>query len=150
MGESWVDLFEHLHDTGAVVLDGPRVRLPDFEVTLDASQQALLDQLQAELQAAGLEGLKYADALSSQPDLLHLMLGDLTVTRVGDHVLWAAHLTELAATVKTFLQSNGQMHPADFKAMTGLSRRHAIPLLEWLDSKKVTVRSGDARVAGTA
>ena len=33
-----------------------------------------------------------------------------------------------------------------FKDLTGVSRKYAIPLLEWLDRERVTRREGDARV----
>jgi len=35
---------------------------------------------------------------------------------------------------------------ADFKQWTGISRKYAIPLLEFLDRTRVTRREGDARV----
>ena len=38
------------------------------------------------------------------------------------------------------------MGPTDFKAITGLSRRHAIPLMEWLDTQGVTLRQDNCRV----
>jgi selenocysteine-specific elongation factor len=34
----------------------------------------------------------------------------------------------------------------DFKGWTGLSRKHAIPLLEYFDREHVTRREGDQRV----
>jgi len=37
---------------------------------------------------------------------------------------------------------------ADFKEALGVSRKHAIPLLEYLDRRRVTVRRGDLRVPG--
>ena len=38
------------------------------------------------------------------------------------------------------------MTPGDFKEISGLSRRHAIPFLEFLDKQRLTVRKGDGRV----
>jgi len=35
---------------------------------------------------------------------------------------------------------------ADFKELTGVSRKYAIPLLEYLDRERVTRRVGDERV----
>ncbi len=35
---------------------------------------------------------------------------------------------------------------ADFKSWTNISRKYAIPLLEYLDQQHVTKRDGDARV----
>jgi selenocysteine-specific elongation factor len=37
------------------------------------------------------------------------------------------------------------MSVADFKDEFGLTRKLAIPVLEWLDSNRVTVRQGDVR-----
>ena len=45
------------------------------------------------------------------------------------------------------LAERGELTPGDFKELTGLSRRGAIPLLEWLDAQKVTRRQGDVRVS---
>ena len=38
------------------------------------------------------------------------------------------------------------MDVAGFKERYGISRKYAIPLLEWLDRERVTRRVGDARV----
>ena len=38
-----------------------------------------------------------------------------------------------------------QFSVADFKDWAGISRKHAIPLLEYLDVQRVTRRVGDAR-----
>jgi selenocysteine-specific elongation factor len=37
------------------------------------------------------------------------------------------------------------LSPVAFKDLTGLSRKYAIPLLEWLDKERITVRVGDVR-----
>ncbi len=146
---SWGDLFQQLHDEGVIVLEGPRMRLADFEIVLDPAQEAARTELMAALKGAQLEGLKYADTVTAHPDLLHLLLGDGTAVRVGDQILSGPALTVLVQQVRDFLVAETRMLPADFKAMTGLSRRHAIPLLEWLDGAKVTTRSGDGRIAGS-
>jgi selenocysteine-specific elongation factor len=39
------------------------------------------------------------------------------------------------------------MAPGDFRDLTSLSRKYAIPLLEHLDKERVTVRVGDKRLA---
>ena len=53
------------------------------------------------------------------------------------------HSKDFAAHV----ERSGPMSPVDFKELTGLTRKNAIPLLEWLDSKRITRRDGDRRVA---
>ncbi len=58
-------------------------------------------------------------------------------------------LDGLKASVLGFFAGQTELSPADFKELAGgLSRKHAIPLLEWLDSEGITRRLGEARVAG--
>jgi selenocysteine-specific elongation factor len=147
---SWVDLFEQLHEAGKLVLAGPVVRLPGFEVTLSPAEQSQLTEIERALTEADLTGLKYAQVATEQADLLHLLLDQGRAIRVGEQVLRTPVLDQLRSRVEDYLREHDQMHPADFKSMTGLSRRHAIPLLEWLDTQKVTIRRGDARISATA
>jgi selenocysteine-specific elongation factor len=66
--------------------------------------------------------------------------------RVGQG--YAAHRDSLES-LRTKLRDLAERKPlfgvADFKALTGLSRKHAIPLLEYLDRSGVTERRGDSR-----
>jgi len=66
---------------------------------------------------------------------------------MGGRIFPRARLDALIADVRGLLKAKGEMSPGDFKELTGLSRRAAIPLMEWLDAEAVTVRVGDVRVA---
>ena len=44
-----------------------------------------------------------------------------------------------------FKAKSAKIDVAKFKEMTGVSRKYAIPLLEYLDRERVTRRVGDAR-----
>jgi selenocysteine-specific elongation factor len=44
-----------------------------------------------------------------------------------------------------FLEENEEMTTPQFKEMTGVSRKYTIPLIEFFDSQKVTIRVGDNR-----
>ena len=46
------------------------------------------------------------------------------------------------------IADRGLITPAAVREMTGLSRKHLIPLLEWADRAGLTIRSGEGRVAG--
>lgn len=68
---------------------------------------------------------------------------------VGEHHYDSASLTALREGVARWLDRHATLTPTDFKELCGgITRRHAIPLLEWLDREGVTRRVGDARVAG--
>ena len=44
------------------------------------------------------------------------------------------------------LIKDGKATPASFKELTGLSRKYIIPLMEYFDMNKLTVRVGDHRI----
>ncbi len=48
------------------------------------------------------------------------------------------------------IQRLGRATPAQLREKTGLSRKYLIPLLEWMDAQRLTVRQGDSRGAGPA
>ena len=139
-------LVQRLADRGAVVLDGPRLRASDFTVHLTPAQQRTYDQVVSEVTAAGPAAPKFTDVLARSPELVSLLLNRGTLVRYGDRVSTRSVLDTVQREVRAFLEEHGRMQPTDFKETYGLSRKHAIPLLEWLDSTKLTVRDGDARI----
>jgi selenocysteine-specific elongation factor len=58
----------------------------------------------------------------------------------------AEALQEAVGRVVAFLQARQAITPQEIKDLLGISRKYAIPLLEWLDSQRLTVRLGDKRV----
>jgi selenocysteine-specific elongation factor len=44
-----------------------------------------------------------------------------------------------------FLNQQGEISTPQFKDMTGASRKYVIPLIEYFDTKSVTIRIGDIR-----
>jgi selenocysteine-specific elongation factor len=78
--------------------------------------------------------------------LLQLMIKDGRLVRVSPELLLHRDTAErLKAMVR---QRKGQRFGVgEFKEWTGVSRKYAIPLLEFLDRERVTRREGDRRVA---
>jgi len=139
-------LVARLADAGTVVLEGPRLRVADFTVTLTPDQQRTQDRILAELEEQGAAAPKFTDILARSPHLVSLLLNRGVLVRYGDRVSTRTALEQVQARVRAFLEANGRMQPTAFKELFGLSRKHAIPLLEWLDASKLTVRDGDARI----
>lgn len=65
---------------------------------------------------------------------------------MGDRLYHPQVLAGVVSAVETWFESHSTLDPAAFKEMFGLTRRTAIPLLEWLDTRGVTKRQGDVRV----
>jgi len=147
-------LVDRLAETGAVVVKGPIVRLASFEIALSEAEAALSDRIVATLDAAGVGGIASQALHEAHPEpetaaLVHLLDkrgAAVSIPLVG----WVAAtaLDDLAARLRAWFLEHDRLSPGDFKELTGLSRRTAIPLLEWLDKQKWTRRTGDARAVG--
>lgn len=55
-------------------------------------------------------------------------------------------LEELRGRLVAFLKERGKITTQEFKALTGTSRKYAIPLAEYFDAVRLTLRVGDERV----
>lgn len=100
-----------------------------------------------------LAGLKVDRARAQK--IVTLMLREKALVKVSEELVFHGRaLEELRARVKALRAAAGtssagavvKMDVARFKEMTGVSRKYAIPLLEWLDRERVTRRVGDERV----
>jgi selenocysteine-specific elongation factor len=78
--------------------------------------------------------------------LVTALLRDKTIVRMGDDNLFihSEVLKQLCAKITRLRGS--QMDVASFKQLTGLSRKYAIPLLEYLDRQRITHNQGDRRL----
>ena len=55
-------------------------------------------------------------------------------------------LAEIQDALVGYLQANKEIGPSGIKDLLGVSRKYAIPLLEYFDAQRVTVRQGEHRV----
>jgi selenocysteine-specific elongation factor len=78
--------------------------------------------------------------------LMTQLLRDRTLIKMGAGALYV-HQRALAQLRKQMSELRGQtLDVASFKQLTGLSRKYAIPLLEYLDRERVTRKDGDQRL----
>jgi selenocysteine-specific elongation factor len=76
-----------------------------------------------------------------------VLLKDGTLVQVAEGMVFHRDaLDELKKTVKAFKATRPRIDVAFFKEKVGVTRKHAIPLLEWLDRERVTQRAGNERV----
>ena len=87
--------------------------------------------------------------LAEKPVLEHLSLlvRQGRAVKVKSDLYYAPGPLQLISdTLLEHLQAKGEITPAEFREITGLSRKFMIPLLEYFDSLKMTVRVGDKRL----
>ena len=79
--------------------------------------------------------------------MVNVLLEEKRLVRVkGDMFFHTESLREIEQGLKDFLKRNGAITPGEFKELFSISRKYAIPLLEYFDSKKITMRMADKRI----
>ena len=92
-----------------------------------------------------LAGLK-VDKVRAQK-IVTLLLRDKVLLKVSeDLVFHQSALADLCQKIAALKNTTPKIDVARFKDMTGVSRKYAIPLLEYLDRERVTRRVGDERI----
>ena len=92
-----------------------------------------------------LAGLKVDKARAQK--IMTLLLRDRVLIKLSDDLVFhQGVLAELRQKVAALKSATPKIDVARFKDMTGVSRKYAIPLLEYLDRERITRRVGDERV----
>ncbi len=106
----------------------------------------LLERLNASGQGSVVRGQEMRKAKEKEVlDIANLLAKEGRLVKIKEFFFSKDSIDGLVATIRAFFAKKSDMTPPDFKEMTGLSRKFAIPLLEYLDSQKVTIRVGDVR-----
>jgi selenocysteine-specific elongation factor len=75
-----------------------------------------------------------------------LLLRDKVLIKVSNELVFhRSALEQLRRELTAYKAKLPRIDVASFKELTGVSRKYAIPLLEYLDRERVTRRIGDAR-----
>jgi len=133
---------------------GELVHLPGRGVVMkdeEAESKKIIEQAFA---SAGLKvpslkevlaGLK-VDKIRAQK-IVTLLLRDKVLIKISEELVFhQSALADLRQRIAALKASAPKIDVARFKDITGISRKYAIPLLEYLDRERVTRRVGDERV----
>ncbi len=75
-----------------------------------------------------------------------VLLKDGTLVQIAEGMVFHREvLDQLKADVREHKSKSERIDVSGFKEMAGVTRKHAIPLLEWLDRERVTRRAGNER-----
>ncbi len=143
-----------LEKKGKIVVDRENVRRADHRVDLGIGLETMRNDIEIHYSRAGLspptvrEVLeKYADKKDNARDVLSVLLREGALIRVTEDLYFSGEaILKLREAYKKQLLAQGQANPASFKDLTGLSRKFIIPLMEYFDLSKLTIRSGDVRI----
>ena len=148
-------LISSLSKQGSIVQEGAEVRLAGHQVALHVDEQAVQEKIGRVYQQAGLEPPLLKEVLASFPELpekriqqvMDLLLRQGLLIKINESLIFHKEaLTALAEKMTAFMLKEGEIDAPRFKDLTGLSRKFSIPLLEYFDKIKLTIRVGDKRV----
>lgn len=132
---------------------GDLIRLPGRGVVMKDEETESKKKIEDGFAAAGLKvpalheviaGLKVDKARAQK--IVTLLLREKVLIKVSDELVFhRGVLEQLRRQLIAYKEQSSRIDVAKFKELTGVSRKYAIPLLEYLDRERATRRVGDAR-----
>jgi selenocysteine-specific elongation factor len=155
--ETFRAVLSRLETQGRIVSDKDIVRSAAHSQTLAPADQQLKDTLAKIYTDAALSPPTWNEALAQTGKtdaaharkILQLLFDDGTLRRVTNEFLfYGPALDDLIEKLRAHAAATPDrlIDVAAFKDIAGISRKYAIPLLEYLDLQRVTRRAGDKRV----
>jgi selenocysteine-specific elongation factor len=141
-----------LKQTRDIVGEADLLRLAAHKVTFKVDEDAALAKIEQAFEQAGLAVPATSEVLAGcgveaarARSLLQILLKRQRLVRVGEDLLF--HISAIESLTAILAARKGQRFTVpEFKEWTQVSRKYAIPLLEFLDRERRTRRDGDSRV----
>ncbi len=154
--EVFRDVIAQMEKDGAFVSEKEIVRLRDHSRELSAEEAQAKENLETAYRDAGVSPPALTDAFARAGldntrgrKILQLLLDSGSLVKVhGDMLFHRAALDNLTEKLRTHAapRPDRSIDVGAFKELAGISRKYAIPLLEYFDRQRVTRREGDRRI----
>jgi selenocysteine-specific elongation factor len=148
-------VLEELSKTKPLFVRDNRVRTGSRTIEVESDLALEIDRLETAIKKAGLVFLRLTEidlgwkGRSPLQDALQFLKENGRIIRVGDDgYLHIEAFDSCVRAMRGWFESHEDLAVGDLKELFGITRKHAIPLLEHLDRTKVTVRDGNVRRKG--
>jgi selenocysteine-specific elongation factor len=158
-GDAGPEIFQaalaQLVSTKEVVVTGDAVKLAGRTVQLNTEDARIRAGIESAYAQSGLSSPSPAEVFAKLGadqaralNVLQLLLREGVLLKVADGIIFhASALADLRGKLaQRKQQNNSRLSVPTFKELAGVSRKYAIPLLEYLDRAGVTRRDGDERI----
>ncbi len=150
-----------LEKTGALVSEKEFVRAASHKLSLSSDDTALRDRLEKIYKDAALEPPTLDEALSAaragggaareyERKIFQLLLDARLLARVSPDLFFHREALDILTTKLREYAAQHEPHRLidvpTFKTIAGITRKYAIPLLEYFDREHITRRAGDKRI----
>jgi selenocysteine-specific elongation factor len=149
-------LLNELIQSREVVLEKDKLRLPDHQIS-SVDEKGLVKRVEEAVLKGALQppsSKELSEEWSEEEEkvrsvLEHLVHEGVLVKIKSGMVFHRIHFENLREKLITYLKRNKEITTPQFKEITGASRQYAIPLIEYFDQIKLTLRVGEKRVLRT-
>ena len=144
-----LELLDLFIENNEIRLEGNLIAEKDFVVNYDKKQLAEKERIEKALLEGGFTPPTIKDLTNGEKPKVEILesLIDNTIVRLdADLVLHANVLKEAIQKVEEHFKENDQMGLAEFRDMTGSSRKYSMAILEYLDKLGITRRVENYRV----
>ncbi len=136
-----------------IIVEKDLIRLKDFKIALSGSEETYRSKIIAILEKGGFQPPTKAEMTEMLnieqkqfADILNILTKEKAIVRINDSLyLSAASYESMMSLLKNFFSGKAEITIADFRDLLKTSRKYALPFLEYLDSNRVTLRTGDVR-----
>jgi selenocysteine-specific elongation factor len=147
-------MLRDLVDSKEVFIEKDKLRLSTHRVSLRDDQKRLKNRVEGLFAKGGLQSpslkeltSKLSTDESEVRNVIYLLMEERTVIKAKEDMYFHREAVEkLKGELIRFLRAHDEITTAQFKEMTKVSRKYAIPLIEYFDNSKVTIRVGEKRL----
>jgi len=149
-------VLEELIKKGKIIREKEILFLAEFKQIDSQEKEKLTRELEEKFLKEGLTPRDFEDILldfkenyKAVKELSQTLLRDGTLVKISEKLVYHRKvLEEVERRVIEFFQKNKEMSLADFRSLfeVKISRKYLIPLVEYLDKRKITLRIGDKRI----
>ena len=148
------DAMRGLEKKKMLIIDRENIRLPDHRVNLSEELSDLRHALTDKYEQAGLMPPTRKEVMDHYPQqvkqvasVLDVMVKEAVLVKISEDLYYHRQVIDkLREDYRNLLVADGKASPVTFKEMTGLTRKFIIPLMEFFDTTKLTIRTGDFRI----
>lgn len=146
-------LFTRLAKEKQIIQDKNIVKLFDHKIALQVDLHEIKDKIKNIYETSGLTPPFFRTICQdldidkqTASDVLQMLIDENAIVKTKDDLYFnAAKISRLEKQVVDYLESHESMTTPEFKEIAKVSRKFLIPLIEYFDAVKVTIRVGDTR-----
>jgi selenocysteine-specific elongation factor len=136
-----------------IVQEENMIRLSTHSVSLGQDQTDVRKKILETYQQSGLTPPYFKEFCKTRnldptrsKEVLHVLVDEGFIVKIKEDLYFHQEAVDaIRKKLVAFLSAHGEITTPQFKDMTGASRKFVIPIIEYFDSRNVTIRVGDIR-----